>query len=61
MQGSDLQNILRFIVRSTYDIHLITTCFDFSQEYCKLMYERYLKQFYVFASELCLRKALRPS
>ena len=36
-------------------------CLDFYLEYRKLMYEHYLRRSYDFASELYLRKALRPS
>ena len=31
-----------------------------SQEYCKIMYDHYLRRFYDFASELYPRKALHP-
>jgi len=47
-----------FIVRLTCDNDLQRL--DFSYEYRKLMYEHYLR-FYDFASDLYLRKALRPS
>ena len=40
----------KFVVRSTYDSDS-KTCWNFSQEYRKLIYEHYLRRYYDFAHE----------